>query len=393
MPQARDAPSRDRPLQRRGTLSILHLTAPAPFGGLERVVRALATGHAAAGHRVSVAAVLAEEAPHPFVEGFRATRVDVHRVVLPGRSYSSERRRIAEIIDGLRPDVVHTHGYRADVMGWLTARGRGVPVVATAHGFTGGGWRNRAYERLQRGAFRGFQGVVAVSRPLVERLVEAGVARERVHLVPNAWSPGSPGAAGAREAVRARLDVPPGSFVIGWVGRLSREKGPDLLLDALDRLGDVPFTAVIVGDGPERASLEARARRSALRDRIVWTGRVEGAEQLFPAFDAFVLSSRTEGTPIVLFEAMAASVPIVAAEVGGVPDVLSGAEALLVRRESGDALARAIRALRADPDATARRARAAHVRLLAQYDVDPWLSRYETIYRAVLPRARRKDDA
>ena len=117
------------------------------------------------------------------------------------------------------------------------------------------------------------------------------------------------------------------------------------------------------------------------------------AAGLLRAVDVVVLSSRTEGTPIVLFEAMAASVPIVAAAVGGVPDVLSGAEALLVEPENADALAAAIRAVRAEPDAAARRAHAAHTRLLSQYDVDPWLSRYETIYRALLPGARRNHDA
>ena len=96
-----------------------------------------------------------------------------------------------------------------------------------------------------------------------------------------------------------------------------------------------------------------------------------------------MLSSRTEGTPVVLFEAMAANVPIVTTGVGGVPDVVSPAEAALVRSEDPVALAAEIRGVHADREAAARRARAAHARLERDFGVAPWLDRYEAIYRLV----------
>jgi glycosyltransferase involved in cell wall biosynthesis len=116
---------------------------------------------------------------------------------------------------------------------------------------------------------------------------------------------------------------------------------------------------------------------------VRWLGNVAEAARLFAAFDVFALSSRTEGTPIVLFEAMAACTPIVASAVGGVPDVVSPAEALLVTADDPAALAQAIRSVYADPAAAAHRARLAHERLASDFAPGPWLERYERIYRSV----------
>jgi len=106
------------------------------------------------------------------------------------------------------------------------------------------------------------------------------------------------------------------------VGRLSREKGADVILDAIAACKP-PWRLSIIGDGPERERLKQQAARLGITDRVTWHGPVSNAGKLLSAFDAFVLSSRTEGTPIVLFEAMHSGVPIVTTSVGGVPDVVS----------------------------------------------------------------------
>src|SRR5207247_9756428 len=127
-----------------------------------------------------------------------------------------------------------------------------------------------------------------------------------------------------------------------------------------------------------------------LGERGRWDGGVAGARRLYPAFDVVVLSSRTEGTPVVLFEAMAADVPIVATRVGGVPDVVvSGTEAVLVAPGEPRALAAGIWAVDCDAAAAARRASAARVRPGREVDVDRWRARYEAERRparaALLP--------
>jgi glycosyltransferase involved in cell wall biosynthesis len=159
-------------------------------------------------------------------------------------------------------------------------------------------------------------------------LQKSGVPGDRLHLIPNAWSQRT-ALLPAREA-RAQLNVPADVFHVGFVGRLTQEKGPDVLVRALAHLTDVPIVVSFIGSGNERERLEAEARGAGVVDRIRWHGTIPDASRLFAAFDVFVMSSRTEGTPIALFEAIAAAVPVITTAVGGIPDVVSQAEALLV---------------------------------------------------------------
>lgn len=355
-------------------MRILHVLAPAPFGGLERVVADLAAGLAARGHDVHVAAVVdGFEDGHPFLRGLG---VPAHVVPCTARGYLREVAEVDALRRRLRPDVVHTHGYRADV---LHGRPAGTPVATTVHGFTGGGVRNRLYEALQRRAFRRFDAVIAVSAPLAERL-RTTVPAPRLHRVPNAWCGGP---ALSRAEARAALGLAPDAFVVGWVGRVSREKGADVLLDALARLRDVPWTASLIGAGPEMEALRRRPGQLGMEDRVRWHGVVPGAAALFAAFDVFALSSRTEGTPMALLEAIAAGVPVVAARVGGVPDVVGAREALLVPPEDPPALAAAIARVRAEPEEAAARALAARERLRTAFGAARWLDAYESIYAAI----------
>jgi glycosyltransferase involved in cell wall biosynthesis len=302
------------------------------------------------------------------------------------RSYLSERAAIAKLCRRLHPDVFHTHGYRADVVDAGVARGLRIPTVTTVHGFTGGDWKGRLYERLQRHAYRKFDAVVAVAEPMADILVRGGVRRKRMHLIQNAWD-------GTvtfldRQAARQALGVPAQGIRVGWVGRVSHEKGPDVVLDAIALLTDPRVTLSMVGDGDARVALQARGATLGVADRITWHGTVYDAARLFPAFDVFVLSSRTEGTPIALFEAMAAGVPIVASAVGGVPDVVSSLEAMLVTQEDPAALAVAIAETLSDSTAARERARAARQRLEREFAVQPWLERYEALYTSLYaPRA------
>lgn len=368
-------------------ISILHVVVPADVGGMQRVVEALAVGHRRRGHQVALAgvAMVPGRTEPPWLGALRAADVEVHAVETPGRRYRRERAAIGELCRTLHPDVVHTHGYRPDVVDAPAARRQGVPVVTTVHGFAGGDWKNRIYERLQLRAFRRFDAVVAVSRPLAEQLARAQVPRERIHLVPNAWA-GKANSLSRAEARRA-LGAPAEGRLIGWVGRLSREKGPDVLVQALASLDGPPATAVMVGDGPELGALRAQAARLGVAGRIVWPGAVADAGRLFAAFDLFVLSSRTEGTPIVLFEAMAAGVPVVAAAVGGVPDVVTDGEATLVLPDDPRALAAAVQAALGDPARSREWAAAAGRRLATEFALDPWLDRYELVYRQAVAAA------
>lgn len=365
-------------------MKVLHCVAPAQVGGLERVVQALAVGQRGAGIDARVAAVVdrAHADGHPLLHSLEGARVPVTRIVLPPRAYLAERARVRALCREMCPSVVHTHGYRPDVLDAGVARRLGIPVVTTVHGFTRGGWKNRLYEHLQRRAFRRFDAVVAVSRALADTLVTGGTPGDRVHVILNAWSGEAPLA--DRAVARRELGMPADGFGIGWVGRLSHEKGADVLLDALARLSDLPCRVCFVGDGVEREPLERHAARLGVAHRTAWRGLVPGAGRLLRAFDVFVQSSRAEGMPMALFEAMAAEVPIVATAVGGVPDVLSADEAILVPPNDPAALAAGIRHVVADPAGAAARAGAARARLERDFAPARWLERYAALYRRLV---------
>jgi len=338
----------------------------------------------AAGQRmkgVHVAAILSpgEADGHPFIARLEALGVPVTRVVVAARSYVKEYRLLGALIARVNPQLVHTHGYRADVIAAALARAHHIPSDSTMHELTGGGRRDRLYERIQCLALRRADAVIAVSKPLAEYLAGVGISRDKIHCVPNAFT--APLTSLARSAARDRLGIARETLVAGWVGRLSREKGADVMLDALAQ-GDASWQLSVIGDGPERDALHQQAANLGIADRITWHGLVENAGSLLTAFDAFVLSSRTEGTPITLFEAMYACVPIVATRVGGVPDVVSSSQAILVPSEQPATIARALAEVANEPSAAARRSMLARERLLHSYGDGEWLDAIDAIYEA-----------
>jgi glycosyltransferase involved in cell wall biosynthesis len=362
-------------------LRIVHIIAPGPYGGAESVVRSLAAAQGRVGHEVHVVAVL-DPGPaetHPFVAAVRADGSAAHPVMVPLRAYRQERATVRQLCQGIGADVIHTHGYRADVLHGSLGRFLRIPLVTTVHGSTEGGWSNRFYQFLQRLAWRRYDGVVAVSRPLHAELQRRQVG-DRLHCVPNAWE--GTGVPLDRASAQERLGVDGSGFRVGFVGRLGREKGADIFLEAIARVPDPGIVASIIGDGPERTTLEAQAARLGIDHRVQWHGAVHDAGSLLAALDALVLSSRSEGTPMVLFEAMAAGTPIVAARVGGVPDVVSVEDAVLVEPESPGALAAAIHEVRDAPAEARARARRAGERLQTEFAIGPWLQRYDDVYRA-----------
>lgn len=363
--------------------TVAHVLAGGRLGGLESVVRLLASGLTGLGHRVHTVLLLDPDDPGDALSGaLERAGARVHRLHHGPRAIFAERRALHELLRELAPDVVHTHGYRADIQAPRAARRLGVPLVSTLHGFTGGGPKLRLYEWLQLRSLRRHDRLVAVSGPVAARLRGAGLAPGRITVVQNAWAPQS--AIAPRETARAELGLDPGARVVGWVGRLSAEKGPDVLVEAARHLGRRDVTLCFIGDGPLRATLLEASQVPDVRARVVFAGARDDAERLYGAFDVFALSSRTEGTPMVLFEAMQAGVPIVATRVGGVPDVLDDASAWLVDPDAPEALAAALDAALGGAAAARRRTDAAQRVLAERFALEPWLRAYEAIYAALL---------
>src|SRR3989442_4452497 len=223
---------------------------------------------------------------------------------LPARAYLRERRLIRELCARFGPDVVHTHGYRPDLLDAGIARSMGVPTVTTVHGSSLTKGTVQLYELVQFAMFRKFDAVVAVSRPLVRSLNRFGVPSDRIHVVPNSWDGRAPGS--DRHAARQALGAPLDRFLVGWVGRLIPVKGADVFLRALAELKDVPWSASVVGDGPERCRLERLAIALGLSDRVRFTDLGNDVPGLSSASVSSDLVPRPEGQPSCFFEPLPA---------------------------------------------------------------------------------------
>lgn len=373
---------------------VMHILAPSPVGGLERVVQSLACAQQADERLGDVHVVTMSQAPvralASFIDPLRDAGVRVHTVVTPPRAYARQREELRALVEQLTPDIVHTHGTHADVLGLRLGESTGAATVSTLHGVVGGDLKNRVYEWLQRRSCRQRDAVVAVSRPLAAALLHQGFAPERTHVVRNTWRSGTTSL--TRTAARQALGLPAQGFIVGWVGRISHEKGLDVLIDALGLFPTLDVHLAVIGDGSERATLQRSSARSLMvhQGRLHWVGMRPGADALLTAFDVVVLSSRTEGTPMLLFEAMSAGVPVIAAAVGGIPDVIGPNEALLVPAENPRALWSAVDAVHRDATGARGRADAAARRLLLEHDVARWSTSYASVYDAARQTAAQR---
>lgn len=372
----------------------MHIAAPSSVGGLETVLHTLAAGHAGRGHHVRVLAVLEPPATdHPFVDSLRAAGVDAVALEIRTRAYLSEIRQVSAIIRSFRPDVIHTHGSRSDLLHFPAARLCGIPIVTTLHGSSRPGGLAGLSESVQSWSLRWFDGVIGVSRALVHETASRGVPARRIHHIPNGAPIVEQGF--TRDEARRRLGIGEHEQVVGWVGRLIPVKGADLFLMALAEARESSWKAVVIGNGPELPRLKQMAAALGIDQRVRFAGEVAAAGSYQSAFDRFVLSSRSEGLPMVLLEALVALTPVVAFPVGGVADLLSENEAFLA--EPGDPvdLARALRRALADPDSARARATAAKERLDSRFGTEHWLDLHETLYarlaRRVAARGERSE--
>lgn len=369
-------------------ISVVHLLAPTRFGGLETVVITLTPALARLGANVAVVLVVTPDEDltdgHPVATELERSGVDVRTLVLPAKAYGAERRAVRSILTETGADVLHTHGFRPDIADAPVARKMGVATVSTIHGRTATSLKGRFYEWVQDRALRRFGAVIAVSEKLRGGLCDAGVPPDRIHLLPNAWAPSTEPL--SRIDAREALGLPADGPVVGWIGRMGSEKAPDVMVRAAGLVETAGVTFSMVGDGPLRGEAERVAAEVGVGEQVVWHGAVANAGRMVKGFDVVVLSSWTEGTPMVLLEAMYARVPVVTTAVGGVPDVVSEEQAHLCEAGDPAGIAKAIDEVLSNPEDAARRADSARTRLDRDFAVEPWARRHLEIYEELTER-------
>jgi glycosyltransferase involved in cell wall biosynthesis len=302
---------------------------------------------------------------------------------------------VAEVADHLRrleADVLCTSGYKPDLVGWRAARRAGVRVVAIAHGWTGVTFKVRLYERLDALVMRWHDAVVCVSEAMAARVRAAGVPAANLVVIRNALdaTPFDNPSPDCRCNVERFLAQRP-KRIVGAVGRLSPEKGFDVLVDAAASVcrADAGVGFVVFGDGPLRQALSQRIAERGLEGRFVLAGFRTDLDRLLPGLDLAVLSSHTEGLPVAVLEAQAAGVAVVATAVGGTPEVVAeGQTGWLVAPADPVALADKIRHALGDADRLRQMGQRAAQRVRDEFTFTAQAAQYQRLFARLVGEGR-----
>ena len=371
---------------------VLHLVTRMNIGGPARVLNALATGLAPAFSVTIGTGYAPAEEGELIADGIALTRLPLVRPVQPladARALAMTRRLIATS----RPSLVHTHMAKAGMIGRLSAlsvRER-PPIVHTYHGHVLQGYfgriQQRAFLEIERMLAKRSDALIAVSPEIRDELVDLGVGRASQYRVIPVGVDLVPYLAATDDGHRLRtaMRVPPAAQVIAIVARLVLIKDHETLFQAVQQLDGV-YLAVI-GDGELRNRLEQRAAQLGISERTSFLGWTHELAPMLADADVIVLTSRKEGTPLALIEALAAARPVVATKVGGVADVVQdGQSGLLCLPGDANGVAAAISTLLTKRELADRLASEGRRRVIARFGLQPMITAHAALYADIVRR-------
>jgi glycosyltransferase involved in cell wall biosynthesis len=346
--------------------------------GAESVIVNLCKWFNAGRHRSSIAVFVNHPKPIPeLYEKSLELGIECHLIPATGRIDRKAVHKIRQLAVALGADLVHSHGYKADVFVHLALRRTRICYVATCHNWLDNDWASTLYGRLDRWILSKFCRVAAVSEEVERRLERAGVRSNLVELIRNGVDLRSFQVATQRPERQTHA-------IVGFVGRLSPEKGPDVFLQAarqvLSSQPNVEF--VVAGAGPEQSALEGLSRELGITGRVRFLQYVSNMPALYQQFDLLVSASRREGLPIAILEAMASGVPVIATAVGEVPKIIDhGRTGLLAPSDCAPALAEAMLQLIQDPLKRRALSRAARQQMSEHFSLERMGADYLDFYK------------
>jgi glycosyltransferase involved in cell wall biosynthesis len=302
-----------------------------------------------------VATFLRGESENFFTKSLKDLSIPMLPVYEHGPYDLSTIQKLKRLVCKVKPDIFQTHAVKSHFLTRLSGLPHEIPWIAFHHGYTSTSWRTGFYNELDRWSLKAAAQVVTVSRASREQLRTRGVNVSKIRVIHNAVSAGYQAEnldTSCFGALRASLGIPAGQKVILSVGRLSKEKDQEFLVEALSELrGRFSPHLLIVGDGPERKAIIKRVRLLGLTNRVTITGLQEHVGAFYSLADVVVISSRSEGSPNVLLEALAVGVPLIATAVGGIPEMVKhGEHALLVQHGNTSQMADCIARILAEKD-------------------------------------------
>ncbi len=289
-----------------------------------------------------------------------------------------------------RVAIWHGHDYKSNLLGLLLRPFWPMRLVTTVHGWVHETTRTSIYYGIDRLCLPRYEQVICVSQDLLEQCVAAKVQRSRCILIENGIDLEEFRRRQPVERAKKQLLLPHNRPMIGAAGRLSPEKGYDVLLRAVQMLlqKGVDAELAIVGEGDQRPELERLAAELGIKERVSFLGYQADPRDWYEAMDLFVLSSLREGLPNVVLEAMALEVPVVATRIAGVPNVISdGENGLLVEAGSAQRLADAVGRLLLSPELRARLGSAGRSTIESRYGFAARMQKIRALYDRMLQGA------
>jgi glycosyltransferase involved in cell wall biosynthesis len=368
------------------------LVIEATFAGVALHVRELASGLARRDHQVLLL-WSRRRADRPFLDfvadpppGVTPHELPMDRSVGPADWSAVVRARQLLGPPG-RVHLVHGHSSKGGAVARLAALSLRIPSVATPNAIITNDPTLGPVSRAMYGAMEvtlglAGQAIIAVSEEEVEALRRLRLPRRRIHLIPNAIEPLDPS---DRPFARGELNAQPGERVVGFVGRLAPQKDPEMLVRAFAAMGARDVRLVMLGDGPMRPAVDRLVEELNLQGRVTMLGEVP-ARRLIPGFDVMALSSRYEGHPHVVMEALSAGVPVVSTRTGGIPGMLGDGAGLMVPVGDQAALTAALDRMLGDAG-LASSAAAQGLKQAAAFDIDTMIGSTEELYRSLIDRS------
>ena len=312
--------------------------------------------------------------------------IESHLIPCEGQIDRSVIASIRNLAAQTSTEIVHAHGYKADIYVYLALRTSNIPFVSTCHNWIDSKLLVSLYGMADRLVLRNYPAVIAVSDEVCQRLLKAGVRADKIHLVRNGID--------LRPFDRALPSLRGGptsdhSPIVGFVGRLSNEKGADIFLNAAAMiLVELPSTKfVVIGEGPDRDKLESLIDQLKLRQSISMLGRRDDMPSVYASLDIMVSASRQEGLPMAILEGMASSLPIIATPVGDVPAMVhDGLTGVMVPPENAASLASAIVTLLRNPAQRERLGAAARKLIEDEFSAERMTADYLCVYAKAASR-------
>jgi len=371
---------------------VLHVVRPAA-GGMKAHVLALCTGMVERGFESEIACPGDSDMVHDALEA----GISVHPVPIVGPLNPLRDPfailAVAEVIRERRPAIVHAHGSKAGLIARLAARIAGnPPVIVTVHNHVLYGGISPLmrwiYIHLERWLSKRTARIVTVSGALTREMLDVfELPADKVVTIHNGLDLTPYLGPGSRDSVRARLGVPADAFLYGIAARFAPQKGLDAFVAAATPVlaADPNAWVVIAGDGPLLEMVRTQARKTRVRERILFPGFETDVPGLLSALDVYVNTSVSEALGIGTIEAMASALPVIATAVGGTPEVVEdGVTGLLVPAGRPKPLTDAMLAVSHDAALRRRMGAAGRDRATAVFGLDGMLDRTAAVYREVL---------